>query len=255
MTTYPKLQVPRLQQEAMREIVRLRMAGQIMFSDEVPESLTGIVFMPLAMGALQPPKEVLVEFLGSEFRPEALKGEPPKPEHPGYQDEAGEPPAKPVLAKLPSKIQSDLEWGYIPEEEREDILRELKEENQKRIRAWEEGTSHWMDLLDSDRIRREEVDATHAEAIRAWEDSLSKHEEAVREREALKADWENKNRELITEWAQDIGVVMGNMKDTFPRGINGFPMFHAIQMIHKEDWVRIRSALIREQERAKEIEV
>lgn len=101
----------------------------------------------------------------------------------------------------------------------------------------------------------EEVDALYEKALLDWKDSLARHEEAVREREALKSDWVQKCKVLYTEWAKDLGVVMGNMKDTFPRGINGFPMIRAIQMIHKEDWIRIRDAIVREQERAKGIEI
>lgn len=250
-----KLQIPRLSKEEMRNIVRLRLAKEVMFSDEVSPDLVGIVFMPLAMGALQPPKEILIEALGSEYPPETLKGEPPKPEHPGYQDKAGDPPPKPKIAKLPEKIQADIEWGYIPEEEWEGLHAQVREENQKKIRAWEDASMHWMDLLDQDRKSREEVDALYEKALLEWKDSLAQHEEAVREREALKAEWEKKYKVLYAEWAGDLGVVMGNMKDTFPRGINGFPMFHAIQMVHKEDWARIRGAIVREQERAKEIEI
>ena len=52
-----KLQIPRLSKEEMRNIVRLRLAKEVMFSDEVSPDLVGIVFMPLAMGALQPPRK------------------------------------------------------------------------------------------------------------------------------------------------------------------------------------------------------
>lgn len=250
-----KLEIPRLSKEEMRNIVRMRLANEVMFSDEVPESLTGIVFMPLSFGALQPPKEILIEALGSEHPPETLKGEPPKPQHPGYQDKAGDPPQKPVLAKLPEKVQADIEWGYIPAEDWAGLHAQVREENEKKIRDWEEASMRWMELLDQDHKSRKEIDDLHQQALLDWKDSLAQHEEAVREREALKADWVEKSKVLYVEWAKDLGVVMGNMKDTFPRGINGFPMFHAIQMIHKEDWIRIRDAIVREQERAKEIEI
>ncbi len=250
-----KCEIPRLSKDEMRNIVRLRLANEIMFSDEVSPDLIGMVFMPIPLGALRPPKEILIEVLGSEFPPEALEGEPPKPQHPGYQDKAGDPPPKPVLAKLPEKVRAGIEWGYIPEEEWGGLLAQVREENEKKIRDWEEASMRWMDLLDQDSKNRKEVDALYERALKEWESSLAQHEEAVREREALKADWVEKSKALYAEWTQDIGVIMGNMKDTFPRSINGYPIFHSFNLIHKEDWVRIREAIAREQERAKEIEI
>ncbi len=250
-----RLEIPRRSQEELREIVRMRLANEILFSDEVSPDLTGIVFMPLAMGALRPSEEVLVEVLGSASPPETLKGEPQKPSHPGYPETAGEPPPKPVLAKLPKNILSDIEWGYIPEEEREALLEKLREENQQRIRAWEEASMVWMERLDADTRARTEVDALYEESLRVWEESLSKHEADVAARNLLREEWSTKYKAFMSEWAEDLGVVFGNMKDTFPRAINGFPMFHSVSMVHKEDWTRIKTALIREMERSRELEV
>ena len=43
------------------------------------------------------------------------------------------------------------------------------------------------------------------------------------------------------------------MKDAGPRGINGFPMFFSLSVLHKEDWERVKAAILREQEREVEV--
>jgi len=60
---------------------------------------------------------------------------------------------------------------------------------------------------------------------------------------------------FMQEWTQDLGAICGGMEDAFPQGINGYPMFHKIKIIHKEDWARIFAACVREQDRAKDLEV
>ena len=251
----PIFSVTRLNPEAMRELVRARLGGQVMFSDEVPPHMLATVFSPLLFGALNPPAEVLEKVLGSSEPPEALPDEPPKPVHPGYQDKAGEPPAKPVLGKVPSKVHSDMEWGYLPEEEWEVIRAKVADANQEKIRAWEDASMAWMDAADRDAEARKLVDEQHEQACRDWQEALSKHEEALAERQKLREEWDAKHKIFYEEWVRDVGAVVGNIKDTFPRSINGLPMFHTVQFVHREDWVRIRAAILREQEKAKDIEI
>ena len=226
-----------------------------MFSDEVPAQNMGMVFMPVMFGALNPPKEVLEQALGSSEPPESLPEEPPKPVHPGYQNKAGEAPTKPVLGKLPDKAQSDRDWGYLPDEEWEELRAALELKNQGKIRAWEEATEVWMRALDQDALDNKALDDAHAKALAEWQESLSKHEKAIAERERLREDWEQRSLQVYKDWTQDVGVIFGKMEHTFPRSINGLPMFHQIQILHKEDWERVKVALIREQKRIEDFDV
>lgn len=255
MIETPKLEVMRLTPESMRELVRDRLSCQIMFSDEVPPNLLGMVFMPFLLGALNPPAEVLEKVLGSSEPPEALPEEPPKPIHPGYRDQAGEPPTKPLLGRIPQKAQSDLEWGYLTEEEWQAIKVKVDAANQEKIREWENASMAWMEALDRDTEARRLVDEEHAQAVQNWQESLSKHAEVCSQREKLREEWDEKYEALTREWTRDVGVLVGDMKHSFPRSINGFPMFHAMQIVHREDWERIRAALLREQEKAKDFEI
>jgi len=43
----------------------------------------------------------------------------------------------------------------------------------------------------------------------------------------------------------NIGQIIGDMKDTFNMGVNGYPIFHSCRFIHKEDWKLIRSKVRR----------
>jgi hypothetical protein len=251
----PRYQVPRLTLEEMRNIVHQRTTNQVMFSDEVSPEMVRMVFMPLSMGALSLPPEVKIQELGSEFPPESLPGEPPKPVHPGYQDLAGDPPAKPILERVSESSRSDLEWGYLSEEDWESIKSEVRETNEAKIRSWEEASLLWAEKVDQDITNRDRVDQEYKLRLEEWQASLDQHREAVQERERIVQEWESRYRELNQTWLQDVGVLMGNLKETFPRSINGYPIFSAFQVIHREDWERIRKALDKEAERAKNIEI
>jgi len=74
---------------------------------------------------------------------------------------------------------------------------------------------------------------------------------------ALKArdEYEARYREVFDGWAADVGAIIGSMKDAMPRGINGYPMFGSVRLIHKDDWERIYAAFRREQDRAQSLVV
>ena len=123
------------------------------------------------------------------------------------------------------------------------------------IRDWEQASMAWMSALDEDTLARKAVDEAHEEALQEWGKSLSQHAEAVAERERLREDWHARSSLLFKEWVQDLGAIVGDMRHAFPRSINGFPIFSQVQFLHKDDWTRIRDALIREQKRATDFEV
>ena len=248
-----KLAIPRLSREDMIKLVQDRLSCKVMFSDEVPEGLIPSVFMPVAFGALDPSTETIASILGISAPPESLPGEPQKPKHPGYPKQVGDPPNKPVLTKLPEKERLDLEWGYISEEDLVELREAIDKENQDKIKAWEEATWAWMAEVDKDSRIRRERDVEYELSVKAWEESLSKHAEAVAQREALKKDWQARYAEHFSEWYEDIGVICGDASSSFPRSINGFPIFSSIRVIHKDDWERVRAALVRESKREIEI--
>jgi hypothetical protein len=88
------------------------------------------------------------------------------------------------------------------------------------------------------------ADEEMAEARKAREAAIKAHDE-----------YEARYREVFSEWAEDVGAIVGNMKDALPRGINGYPMIGSIRLIHKDDWERIYAAVRREQDRAQSLVV
>jgi len=251
-----RMPIPRLSEDEMREVVRDRLACQVMFSSEVPTNLTSMVFGCGMLGVvLCPPADLVESLLGSTEPPETLEGEPPKPKHPGYPEGAGDPPTKPTLIKLPESVRLDLDFGDLDESDVAEVRAEIKAKNERRIREWEDASHAWHDALDADSRARREIDAAHNAAIEAWEASLDQHAEAVAAREAARQDWIDRYDELFAEWGADVGVLAGDMRKTFARSINGYPIFHAFKIVHRDDWKRIEAAIIREQERSISIEV
>lgn len=245
----PRMPIPRLTEDQMREVVRDRLACKVMFSGEIPATVRSMCLLPVAMGALSVPPEIRTLLLGSETPPETLEGDPEKPEHPGYPPAPGEPPEKPTLGEIPAAMWSALEWGDVTEDQIKQAQADLDSENQDRIREWTDASFAWQDALDEHARAREAIDARHEEAVAAWRASLPAHEEAKTARQKAHDEWVEKHDRIFAEWGADIGEIMGRMSDAFPRGVNGYPMFHAVTIIHKDDWERIKAATIREQER------
>lgn len=251
-----RMPIHRLTEDEMREVVRDRLACQVMFSTEVPENMISMVFGCGMLGdVFRPPREIMESLLGSSSPPEVLEGEPERPEHPGYPEPVPDPPEKPTLVGLPESIRLDLEFGDLTESDVAEIKAGMKAENDQRIRAWEEASMAWHDALDEENRVRREINAAHDAAIEAWKASLDQHAEAVAAREAARQDWHDRYEDHFGEWGADVGVLVGDMSKTFPRSINGFPIFHAFRIIHRDDWKRIEAAIIREQERSANIEV
>ena len=258
MSDKHRMPIPRLTEDEMREVVRDRLACQVMFSTEVPENIISMVFGCGMLGeALAPPADLVESLLGSSRPPETLEGEPERPEHPGYPEPVPDPPDRPTLVGLPESIRLDLEFGDLEDSDDEVIAvkAEVKAENTRRIREWEDASRAWHDALDEETRIRREINAAHDAAIESWKASLDQHAEAVAAREAARQDWHDRYEDHFGEWGADVGVLVGDMSKTFPRSINGFPIFHAFRIIHRDDWKRIEAAIIREQERSANIEV
>jgi hypothetical protein len=245
----PKMPIARLTEERMRKIVSDRLARQVMFSDEVTSQSVNLVFLPAAMGAFAPPEELRLVLMGSLEPPETLEGEPPKPEQPSYPPSVGDPPPKPTLIRLNPEVERQFGWGDLDQDDLDAAKAKVEETNRQRIQEWDEASFAWDKSIDDRSTEVTRIDTEHEQALAEWEASLDAHEGVAAERQRLYDEWVEKHDLIFSEWGSDIGVLMGDMKDAFPRGINGYPMFHACLAIHKEDWERIRTAIIKEQDR------
>ena len=62
------------------------------------------------------------------------------------------------------------------------------------------------------------------------------------------ADWPREDLEQI-------GILWEYLDKAGPRSINGLPSFFSLRIMHRDDWERCFNAIVREQERQREIEV
>ena len=113
----------------------------------------------------------------------------------------------------------------------------------------------WHKHLDEMSGKRKQADDAYAEELRQWHNELERHHKRTVQREALAEEWESKRERIFSRWGEEIGTLIGDMGKTFPRAINGYPMFHEITVIHPDDWTRIHAAALRESERLKNLEV
>jgi hypothetical protein len=58
-----------------------------------------------------------------------------------------------------------------------------------------------------------------------------------------------------TESRMEVGVIWEYYKEALPRGVNGYPMFMSMRIMHRKDWARAAAAIDRERQRLEEIEV
>ena len=239
----PRLRIPRLSEEEMREIVAKRLSRQVMFSDEVTPSSVRLVFLPLSMGALAPPEELRKALLGSVEPPDVLD-DPSKPAPPEYPV-AEDPPPKPTLAVVDPEIQRQFDWGDLEEEEYKLAQDAVEKVNAQLIQDWMQASLKWDESLDAHQAEVRRLNEEYEVALAEWEASL----EGFDDQKDARDRWIAQHDTIFSEWGADVGVLMGDMDDSFPRGVNGYPMFHAMKVIHKDDWDRIRAAIIREQDR------
>jgi hypothetical protein len=154
------------------------------------------------------------------------------------------------LVRLSEQTLFDYRWGEIDQETLAEAKENLESQNKRSIAEWQKASRDWDEACDRNTLQRSEIDRGYDEAREAWESSLPQHEEAVSQRKEAREAWVAKYNEVFQNWYSEVGVLVGRMKDSFPRGINGYPMFHAMQILHPEDWDRVSAAVVREQERS-----
>jgi hypothetical protein len=250
------MQVPRLTVDAMRDRVIRILSGELYPSDQVRDlSVLELVFMPLAMGACRPDPATIEKIMGSVEPPETIEGDPEKPEHPGYPEPEAEAPKYPELVRPNFQIRSDVEWGDREPEEWAAHWAEVEAKNQVLLQKWEREVEKHQKVLDGYREVQAAVDAEYEKVLEEWREELQQNADRNAERERVNQEWKDRYHRIFCRWGEDIGVFIGDMRKTFPRAINGYPMFFEFEIVHREDWARIYKALCREIERSKEIEV
>jgi len=244
-----RLEIPRLPKDELKRVVLGIADGHIITSEQVPQNMVSMVFMPLSLGALSAPDGIL------PARPvePTLEVEPDEPRPPSLPV----PPVKvppPTPPPYPHAAMEDVRWARVPEQ---DVLGPYH----AAVAAHEAAMDDWRRTVDEPYERdleayREQctaMEAAHASAIAEYEAAVAavriRNDAAVAaHRDALTA-WASAAMDAYREWSFDLGVVYEHYDKAGPRGINGYPMFTSLRMLHREDWEVVRAAAIREQKR------
>jgi hypothetical protein len=243
-------------------------------------TIMGMVFMPIAMGAMA---------VSDEFR--ALL--PDEPEKPGDKPKApaltlpkeptdewvkepsypAEPTDKPEPKDVPQDIINSIEWGEIEPDEAT-AYREGEGVYMERLAKWESTIwNPWKvrcdDLAAKHEADRDKADAEHdaweaevsrleaehSEAHASIEDDIQAWKQSDNDYRTTKARYDRISQRAFAHHFQNLGVIWEWMAKAGPRSINGYPIFFSCRLMHRDDWTRAEKAILREQTRRESIEL
>ncbi len=248
--------VPRLSRDELKEVVLGAVDNRILLSTSVPNELIGLVFMPVALGALLPPDE-------------ALPIERPVPPVMGpIPDVPPDPvlPPRPVPRACPTEPpypEEDLQkaaYGYLLEA---DVLRKYDsdmEAHRQAVREWdaymlieyEAALGNYRQAVYD--IRRQH-DAAVQDARRQAAAVQAEYRQALTRYEEEEARYLELQQAASAEWIADVGVLYAYLHEASPRSINGSPIFMGFRILHREDWDIVRPAIDREINRRRDADV
>jgi hypothetical protein len=258
-----KLLIPRMDQEGLKRFVLDFCDGRILCDFQVPKDLLAIVFMPLALGALQPPE-------GTGPKRPVEPTPPPEPDKPDYPEQPmmmDEPVPDPQIDVLVKRIQ-DIDFQIKWEEGDSETLSKEQGNLQKELDALNSAYAldreRWDNRLD---LFQKDL-GKHARACRAldkkYQASLKAHQASLKAFEETTLAAYQKELETYQEerllfffsWGQDLGILYGKMSEAVgSRSINGFPFFGSVYMLHKDDWRRCKAAIDKELARRESFQV
>lgn len=228
------LEVPRATRENLRQFVYDLVDGRVLTSEQVEPSLMGMVFMPIAMGALSPP-DVLQD------KPELILPPQPTPPAPFVGRVPPPRPEAPPLEVVPEKVRLDYEWGSIDKSDYEVEAERVRQRNVRTVIAWKKTVlASWQkEVRDTKKRHREEQQAYEKACEDYYTLKAAWAQECDRlraEHEPLLTEWTGMKKRVTALWGRDLGVVYEDMSAAGPRAINGYPMFMSLRLMHREDW-------------------
>lgn len=241
--------VERMTREEMKAFVLGWVDGKIMTSAQVPDNILTMVFMPLVLGALQIPHYAFPLAPENPLPPEEPEwpGFPREPEWPGFPD----PPS--VLTVQEEKIRDlefEIRWHRAPPEALDHYKEAVEAENAQRMREheatlvkvredYEKEKAAWTRKCRRIERKYRKMLQEHDAKISTWDKD---HEEEIQTYQ----DWERNLEAQKKAYYDQIGVLWEWMDQAGPRGINGFPMFFSMRMMHMEDWKMCHKAILKE---------
>jgi hypothetical protein len=238
---FPAMPFPRMSSRHIKGFVLDYCDGKIWTQMDVEPHLIPAVFLPIALGGISPPWELLPENLNEPDPPEGLR-----PELAFVREKFSEEmPVKPDAIEPDPGTLRDLRAGIEYDMGSEEAVSayedSCRKDNGIRQAEYRVLLDAWRDRKrahgESEKLREKRAKAAHEKAIRKWEKEQASYlaQKAAYEAGRDKADADFKA--INAHWLRDMGGFYGHIKDaTSGRCINGYPIFFAMGFIHKDDW-------------------
>jgi hypothetical protein len=254
------LEIERMPDDELRAFIHGYVSGTVFTDGMCEPGIAKLVFMPLALGALQPSEEVyeLTKAPGLPQQPGPKPEKPVGPVPPEMIKYPKDPPGLTLVMPDPDRLRSlnmDIEWEDADPKDRVEYLAEIQAENDKR-RAERDAAqaAHLTACAEADEANAANQ-AAHKADWEAHEKALGDYPERLREWQIADARRKAVSQGFFMEWAKNLGCVWENLSAAGPRSINGCPIFFSMRMMHREDWERARGAIEREHARRKNIDL
>jgi len=263
-----KYEIPGQSSEQLKQFVRDYCDGRIFCDHQIRDhSLLGMIFMPVALGALSltEPKdgeEPDPAYLAQQALTKPLGNEPkvyPPPEAPKKPSYPPEPP-KPEDWREPDPeqvriIEDDIKWEVSPQERMDNYLDEIRLHNV--------GVDyHRQQILVEWEVAKAAIDQAHEQALADHQKVLAAKQRAdrgIRPRHkawSLRKAQQNALLSGFTQgWLSDLGTIYEDIGKAGPRSVNGYPIFWSFCILNKSDWERARKAIASELKRREDMEV
>lgn len=234
-------------------------AGHILTSENVDPTVISMVFMPIALGALEVPQAVMDEIADKL---------PPCP--PTTEFTEPEPTPEPLPASTPIAPEAPATMKCDPQE----VERLARGEFFGTLMPGETLEAYRASIRDKNAALK----TAHKAALSDYEKSKQDYDrevQAVTERNAARhREWEDRKKRAeqgdlaavakydvacvaarIRYW-KDMGCIWQHCdKAHSGRGVNGYPIFWSFNLMSAKTWERALAAIRRECDRQKEIEV
>jgi len=239
--------------EDMKNFVLRYLEGLIFTSQNIDTHSIHLVFMPLVLGGLSVPDDVL-ELIRDKLPPDPGEKpeEPEKPAAPTY-------PEKPVKPVKPAEIQPDPEkialienkilWQEATAEARQEYLEEVSEMNQLQDQDYARELKEWRQECQKIAAASKVLDVEAAERQKNYL-------EKVRNFKAIHDAWVEADlkyslvwKGVIAGYTENVGIIWEDASQAGPRSINGYPIFFSMKLMSKSDWDRAKTAILKESKR------
>ena len=253
------IQFPGMSDKDLRTLVFELCDGAVLTDKQVPANLLAMVFMPLMLGGLSVPDDVL----------EKIKNL--LPPNPGPEPEIKKRPLPPILVMYPepprepeipipdpqrvAELEFQISWQTATPAELETYKAKIKQKADAIKKDWEQ------EVAETE-VRREEVAVenaallkTLAETTAAWEAETASFPAQHLEWQLAEVRHSQAYKGVYEEWIKNIGAIYEHISEAGPRGVNGFPIFFSFHTAGKEDWIKIMKAVQKETKRREKVKI